>query len=145
MSKHDSQKDDLNVLEKMGYERRDADLVRAGKAVGISAILTVACFFIALGVLWVIERNLGGGIRVMGQGELAGFRRMPEEPHPLIQSNRTAWGDMVDLHREENGVLRGETADPYTGNTPIPITEAMAKVAEEGLPTAPTAREAGTK
>lgn len=125
---HDSHghdpKDDLNVLEKMGYDTRDIASEAIGKYIGISAVLVLVLFLAAFLTIGGVELLTGQKMGPAASEPLKPFRRMPEQPHPLLQSNRTAWRDMVELKQAEKSKLNsyGEGSE---GASRMPIAEAI--------------------
>jgi hypothetical protein len=140
MHKHDHQEPDMNVLEKMGYEASDIAAGKAAKAVGWTAGLTIFTFAVSWGIIGLVEGITGAEARVDPKKPLAGFARTPQEPYPLLQSNRTAHKDMVDLMAKEKEALQSYgPAEP--GRVRIPIDRAVAKTLEKGLPVRAAASE----
>lgn len=133
-------KDDLNVLEKMGYETRDFAAEKIAKFVGYGAFFTILTFVISWFMITLVQGITGAEAKVDADKPLAGFRRMPEAPHPLLQSNRTAWKDMIDLKQKEKEALN-TYGDSDQGKARIPIDKAIAKTAGT-LPVRPGAGEA---
>jgi hypothetical protein len=121
-------KDDLNVLEKMGYETRDFAAEKTAKALGWGAFFTIIVFVVSWFMIGFVQAITGAEAKVDANKPLAGFRRMPENPHPLLQSNRTAWKDMIDVKQKEKEALN-TYGDADGGKARIPIDKAIAKTA----------------
>ena len=113
--------DDRSLSEEMGFEVRDMDTAMAGKA--------AVWFFVFIGVSLALAAGSMIAIRAFEgpSGATEEFRRLPEQPNPLLQSNATAWQDMVNLMAKEKAGLKAEGDEPVFE---IPIDEAMKQVAE---------------
>lgn len=114
--------DDRSLSEEMGFEVRDMDTAMAGKA--------AVWFFIFVGVMLALAAGSMIAIRAFEGPSNATdeFRRLPEQPNPLLQSNATAWQDMVDLRAKEKAGLKAEGDEPVLE---IPIDEAMNEIASD--------------
>jgi hypothetical protein len=132
---HEHQHDDpeiLSEIEKLGYDPRDVPVEQTKKhAVG----LFLACgvmMVLAGGVMWAIDRLEGS--RSLFKQPLPERRVQPEEPYPLIQSNRAAKQDIHDIRALESA--KTDTAgwvDQGKGVARIPVSVAIEKVLSEGL------------
>lgn len=138
MSEHKEERDDPAMLEKMGYDNRDLAADKAGKFVSYCAFFVVVSFFIAFGVIRVMEQVHGRTLVDKVGDSRQTFRRMPPAGYPLLQSNRTAQGDTYDLKKKDKEALHTYGPSQATpGAYKVPIDKAMKAVAEEGLPSRP--------
>lgn len=141
MSEHGEPKDDISMLEKMGYECRDMAVESAGKyIVFYGGIFTVAMIALSFLVMQFYDKLNGTNLLEPKDDPRLAYRRMPPEGYPLLQSNRTAHGDTIDLKKKEKEVLHtyGES-DQAPGTFRVPVSRAIQSVAEQGLPTRPNA------
>jgi len=137
MSDHGEPNDDISMLEKMGYESRDIAVEAAGKyIVWWGGIFTVAMIGLGFVVMFFYDKLNGTRLLEPKDDPRLVYRRMPPEGYPLLQSNRTAQGDTIDLKKKEKEVLHtyGES-DQAPGTFRVPVSRAIESVAEKGLPT----------
>ncbi|MBS1708509.1 MAG: hypothetical protein JSS65_07270 [Armatimonadetes bacterium] len=136
------EEDDLNLLEKMGYEGRDMEVGRKGQFGAVLlfvslAVVTVACWaFIGL-----IDRTntFSQPPRVVAERKVT-----PPKEYPVVQTGVTAKMDMVELRKlEEEKTTKLGWVDKDKGVAQVPVETAIKIVAERGLPTRPGAK-AGT-
>ncbi len=134
---------DLSILEEMGYEHEDLKLDAAPKAT-IWFFVGIILSIIAGGIIFfAISPNSVAFQRTQSVKE---FRRMPEAPAPLLQTNRTAHADVANLKTAENATLHSYGwVDKAKGVAHIPVEEAMDMTLEEGLPTRDNAKELSFK
>ena len=130
---------DLSILEEMGYEHEDLQLDAAPKAT-IWFFVGVILSIIAGGIIFfMISPDAVAFQRTQTFRE---FRRMPEAPAPLLQTNRSAHEDIAKLKTAENAELHSfGWVDKAKGVAHIPVEEAMKMTLEEGLPTRDDAKE----
>lgn len=133
-SGHDP-KDDLTVLEKMGYDTRDIAAERIAKIIGQSAVIVLILFLASFLTIFGVERFTGQKIGPAASEPLEPFRRMPADPYPLVQSNRTAWRDMIEVKQNEKAKLNSYGPSETGEASRMPIDKAIAETAAEGLPT----------
>ncbi len=133
---HDHDHDQDDPVEhakavKLGYEHRDVDTTSIGR---YGIVLTISVFVfaaMAYGSFVLIDR--------LFHGQTPGARQdAPERkklpPPPLLQSNVTADGDMIDLRAQEAQRLGGYGwVDKSQGKVHVPIDVAMKRLAEQGL------------
>jgi hypothetical protein len=130
---HDNPLDerDLDLLEEMGYEPSDEP---AASPVGKYTALFFAFFalmvVVSFGFLQVVGRIEGFDIKQNRERQL-----MPPKGTPLLQSNVTAQGDMVQIRKDEVAKLSGYAPIPEEGRFKIPVDKAMEIVVKRGLPT----------
>lgn len=132
---HEHQSDDpeiLSEIEKLGYDPRDVPVEQTkNHAIG----LFVACgimMLLAYGVMAIFDRLEGSAST--GRQPLPERRVQPEDPYPLLQSNRGAKQDIHDIRAVE--AAKTDTAgwvDQGKGVARIPVSVAIEKVLSEGV------------
>lgn len=136
MHQHDEDKYDLSVLEEMGYERRDVQVERSPSFVLWFFGSVLVTFLITAGFMWWLQPSM------VGTQEPAQFRRMPASPNPILQSNRTAHRDMVDLKQKEKAALNSYGyVDKEKGIVSVPIDVAKDMLLASPPATRPNAKE----
>jgi hypothetical protein len=139
---HEHHEDDPEVLseiEKLGYDPRDVPVEKTViHAFLLFGSLAVAGFF-AAGVMWVFDRT--EGFKSVGAQDIGKQERRiePQDPYPLLQSNRTAHEDIARLRVEED-VKKHHYGwvDEKAGVVRMPVEDAMERVLAEGLPVTTT-------
>lgn len=137
MSDHGEPQDDISMLEKMGYESRDMAVDQAGKyIVFYGGIFTTAMIALGFVVMVFYDKINGTSLLEPKDDPRLSYRRMPPEGYPLLQSNRTAQGDTIELKKHEKEVLHTYgKSDQAPGAYRIPVSKAIEELASEGLPT----------
>lgn len=136
---HKSEPDDVNELQKLGYDRRDVQLKpMAWAVVGFFAFTVLSAI-----VMIPFYKVYVGGPLFPGESPETITRRW-EAPQPPLQNRETAKMDIATMRKKEQDALT--TYGPSLeepGKYRIPIDVAIEQVAERGLvpPAAPKAPE----
>jgi hypothetical protein len=135
---HEHHEDDPEVLseiERLGYDPRDVPVGETPKH-AIALFLSVgAVMLVSWGIMAAIDRYQGSNI--VGRKDVTEVQRdrMPEEPYPILQTNRSAKQDIRDLRKDE--MIKTTTygwVDKEAGVASIPVESAKAMLLSEGLP-----------
>jgi hypothetical protein len=132
---HEHQSDDpeiLSEIEKLGYDPRDVPVEQTKKHAIALFLSCGVMMLLAYGVMALIDRLEGS--KSTGQQPLPERRVQPEDPYPLLQSNRGAKQDIHDLRAVE--AAKTDTAgwvDQGKGVARIPVSVAIEKVLSEGI------------
>lgn len=122
---------DPDVLEKMGYDKRDLNVPVVRKAtIWISAICII-CYFVAV----VIYNFFTSGSLRHQTKEPVASRNQGLVGKPELQDNITTKIDIVRMRKQENERLENAGIDAQTGKVHIPIEQAMQMVASQGVST----------
>lgn len=127
---------DLNILEELGYEPTDVETRSIPKVTIIFFVVSTVMFIIAWGVMSVIDRT---SVTTPDPAKFS-RRRSPEGDAPLLQTNKSAKMDTIQLRREE--LAKTETfawVDESKGIVRVPIEVGMQKLLEQGVLTRPNA------
>ena len=125
---HKSEPDDVNELQKLGYDRRDVGLKPL--AIGVVGFFL---FTVLSAVVIVPMYNYFIGSIYAGDTPEAIQRRW-EVPQPPLQDRITAVQDLHKLRQHENETLSTTGPSPENpGRGRIPISEAIDLTAERGL------------
>ena len=139
---HDHHEDDPEVLseiEKLGYDPRDVPVGETPKH-AIALFLSVGAVMLASwGIMAMIDRYQGSNL--VGHKDVTEVQRerTPEEPYPILQTNRSAKQDIRDLRKDET--IKTTTygwVDKGAGVASIPVDRAKAILLRDGLPVTAT-------
>lgn len=132
MHDHDETPIDANLLEEMGYERRDINIGTINKSITSFMIAATVIMFVGLACMWIAAPKM---VSFKQDERTAPRKRVPADPNPLIQSNVTAHQDYLELVREQRTALTtyGWT-DRKKGFVHQPVDQAMKDVLASGLP-----------
>lgn len=141
MSHNNTEEINAATKPEIGYEIRDVDLGGALKATYVFLAFNVAMIAITVPIFWntiFVPDNPMGLFSTENYGKPIREERpsrLPQEPYPLIQTDRTAMTDIADLRKAD-----AEQTDKYgwvdknKNVARMPIEEAMKKVADQGVP-----------
>lgn len=130
---------DLSILEEMGYEHEDLQLDAAPKATVWFFVGVIISIILGGVIFFLISPDSVAFQRTQAYKE---FRRMPEAPAPLLQTNKSSHEDIRNLKTSENETLHSfGWVDKAKGVAHVPVEEAMDMTLEEGLPTRANAKE----
>lgn len=117
-----------------GYEKRDIDFPKVGKATFIFFAFTVLMIFLTVPMFTLLvhgsidPRTINTPIRTMKPIDL------PPAPNPIVQTNTSTKRDIYDLRRNDAAKTGSYGyVDKEKGVVHIPVEEAMKRVAERGL------------
>lgn len=128
-----------DVLEQLGYEK--GDVVITGKSVTVQAVGFLVFIAFSLIASWLFLTLFDRVGAFKADRPEPGVRRTPPPETPLLQTNRTAHKDMIDLRKVENEKLHAYGASAVMpGKAVIPVEDAKKIVVERGLPTRADAR-----
>ena len=123
---------DPDVLDKMGYDRRDLDVPSIRKATIWTVVGCVICYIIAVYIYNLfIDGSLMHVPKDVTPSRNAGLKDKPE-----LQDNITTKVDIKRMRDDEDKKLNYYGwVDQSTGIARMPIDEAMASVAKNGVST----------
>ncbi|MEI7576124.1 MAG: hypothetical protein WCK51_04465 [Armatimonadota bacterium] len=123
---------DPDVLDKMGYDRRDLDVPAVRKATIYTTVGCIACYFIAVFIYNLfIDGSLMHVPKDVVPSRNAGLKGQPE-----LQDNITTKIDISRMRADEDQKLNHYSwADQSAGTARMPIDEAMRSVAKNGVST----------
>lgn len=125
--------DDPEVLNAMGYDRRDVDIPLISKATIWTTVLSIGCFIAALVIYNFITTGSPTGA---GREAAAKSRNRIPSGTPILQDNITTKLDIEEMRRIERDHLTKPTwVDQNKGVVRVPIDRAMDLVAERGVAT----------
>jgi hypothetical protein len=119
------------VLEEMGYERGDVSLIGIARASALFFGFAIGMWVLTAGIVWFWNREALTVPEQTGRP----IRTIPEDPHPLLQSNITVLQDMYNLRQRESELL-SSTEEITPGRYRIPIDQAM-DLAVQQIPSRP--------
>ena len=128
---HNVQKDNIDELKQMGYERRDVNPAELSKhTIGFFAF-AIVCWLLTWGMMKIVTpENADAPAQSVNTANM----RMPAAPNPLLQSNATAHEDIARLRENESALASGYSyVDKEKGIVAIPIEKAMEKIVAEGI------------
>lgn len=137
MHEHEYREDpeELAKAQRQGYEHRDVDTSRLGRAGVMFFLFTILSIVVSLGamkaIFWIQNRD-----SLAYQSSPEPRRKLP--PGPLLQSNVSAKEDILKLREKERVRLSTTGIDAETGKKHIPIEQAIEILAARGLPVAST-------
>lgn len=124
-------------LRKLGYDR--TDMSPFGVTMVIVYFLVSTAVFIL--IAFYIYRFMANHLEAQREAESkpkVSARRLPDPPHPLLQSNVTAHTDIKDLRDREHRILNSYGwVDRSIDIAHIPVERAIAVMAEQGVPAQP--------
>lgn len=119
----------LDEMRKVGYDTRDIDLGQIGKNVFGFFIFTLFCIVIGLGPTWYY-----GHLGYNDPGPSLKPQIAPGDT-PLLQTDRTAHGDIVHLREREDRMLTTYGwVDEKKGVVRLPVEVAMEQALAQGFP-----------
>ncbi len=128
---HDHNHDDpetLSEIEKLGYDPRDVPVEKTW----IHAVLLYASIAVTMVLAWLVMTVFDRAQVGKPQSATAVRSSTPPEPYPLLQSNKTAKTDIIDLRKAEQ--IKTDTAgwvDQGKGIAHIPVEDAKHLVLED--------------
>jgi hypothetical protein len=134
MAHHDPDIVNRATKPELGYEYRDVDIPRIGKATFLFFGFTT--IFILLSIpIYFITLNKFDFAKWGTPAREARAPELPPQPHPLLQSSSAVERDIEKLRAEESRKVNGYGwVDKEKGIAHIPVEEAMKEIAAEGVP-----------
>lgn len=124
----------------LGYETEDVNMHSLGKWARGFFGMTILMFAVAYGIFYVFHRD---SIKEAQEPRSPFARVIPSPPNPLLQTNKTAKTDMMDLRREEQVKLTTpDWIDKPKGIVRIPVQTAMDEYIQSGGQGGPIANPA---
>lgn len=123
---------DPDVLDKMGYDRRDLDVPSIRKATTYTVVGCVICYIIAVFIYNLfIDGQLMHVPKDVTPSRNAGLKGQPE-----LQDNITTKVDIARMRADEDQKLNHYSwVNESAGTARMPINEAMMSVAKNGVST----------
>lgn len=113
----------INPAVTVGYETEDVNMASLGKWARGFFGMTILMFFVAYGIFYVMDKD---GIKEAQEPQSPFARKIPSPPNPLLQTNKTAKTDMIDLRREEAMKLTTpDWVDKAKGVVRLPVDTAI--------------------
>ena len=123
---------DPDVLDKMGYDRRDLDVPSIRKATIYTVVGCVVCYIIAV---YIYNLFIDGSLMHVKK-DVTPSRNKGLAGQPELQDNFTTKVDIKRMREDEDKKLNHYGwVNEATGTVRIPVSEAMASVAKNGVST----------
>jgi hypothetical protein len=123
---------DPDVLDKMGYDRRDLDVPSIRKATIYTVVGCVVCYIIAV---YIYNLFIDGSLMHVKK-DVTPSRNKGLVGQPELQDNITTKVDIKRMREDEDKKLNHYSwVNEAAGTVRIPVSEAMASVAKNGVST----------
>ena len=123
---------DPDVLDKMGYDRRDLDVPAIRKATTYTVVGCVICYIIAV---WIYNLFIDGSFSHVKK-DVTPSRNAGLKGQPELQDNITTKVDIKRMRADEDQKLNHYSwVNESTGTARMPINDAMISIAKNGVST----------
>ncbi|OWU64337.1 MAG: hypothetical protein CBB60_010325 [Armatimonadetes bacterium Cent15-Ar3] len=123
---------DPDVLDKMGYDRRDLDVPSIRKATIYTVVGCVVCYIIAV---YIYNIFIDGSLMHVPK-DVTPSRNKGLAGQPELQDNITTKVDIKRMREDEDKKLNHYSwVNESAGTVRIPVSEAMASVVKNGVST----------